>query len=284
MIKSAKMSQIKPIINPISKQALSLLMRDLPQSLLLTGPIGVGLGTIAEYICDELADITLTVLPEKNDKIDIEKGIISVDSVRQLYNQTRSIQTGKLIIVIDYAERMAHQAQNAFLKLLEEPRTGVYFILVSHTPSNLLPTVMSRVRMFEFRPLSHKQTEEFIDSLGVKNAQKRSQLLFMADGLPAELVRLISDEDYFESKAQIVRDARDLLQGTPYKKLLISNKYKDSREDALMLLTTSMSILTRSISEKPEPTLIGKIDLVQYTYQQIYGNGNVRLCLARLVL
>ena len=275
---------MKPLIHPSSDLTLSLLMKNLPQSLLLTGPVGVGLGTIASYIAHEVGTTTFTVLPEKDEKVDITKGVISVDSIRRLYDQTRGIQTGKLVIVIDYAERMGHQAQNAFLKLLEEPGTNIHFILATHTPSKLLPTITSRAQSLDVRPLTHKQTEAFLDDLGIKNNQKRIQLTFMADGLPAELKRLATDNTYFESRVAIVRDARDLLQGSIYRKLVVAQAYKDNREAALTLLTDASSILKRSISDKPHADLIAQIDSLLYAYQQIQANGNIRLCLARLVL
>lgn len=274
----------KPIIHPASELTLSLLVKDLPQALLITGPVGVGLNTIAQYIASEVGGTTFTVQPEKDEKVDIEKGVISVDSIRRLYTQTRSIQTDKLVIVVDYAERMGQPAQNAFLKLLEEPGANVHFVLATHIPSKLLPTITSRSQLFEVRPVTHEQSATFLDDLGVKSDQKRTQLLFMADGLPAELTRLTSDDTYFEQRATIVRDARDLLQSSVYKKLVIANRYKDDRAAALLLLLDASKILKRSISEKPQPSLISQIDSLLYAYQQIQANGNIRLCLARLVV
>ncbi len=274
----------KPIIHPASELTLSLLLKDLPQAMLLTGPVGVGLGTIAQYIASTVGQVTLTVLPEKDEKVDIAKGVISIDSIRRLYTQTRSIQTGKLMIIIDYAERMGPPAQNAFLKLLEEPGDGVYFILATHTPSKLLPTTTSRTQAIDFRPLTHVQTEQFLGDLRVDNATKKAQLLFMASGLPAELTRLTQDSAYFDRRSSIIRDARDLLQGTTYRKLLVANNYKDNREATLTLLTDAASMLRRSISAKPQDNLIPQIDSLLYAYQQIQANGNIRLCLARLVL
>jgi DNA polymerase III gamma/tau subunit len=275
---------IKPLLNPVTDKRLSLFMHDLPQSVLLTGAVGVGLGTIASYIADSVGTVSLTVLPEKEEKIDLEKGSISIDSIRALYTQTRSIQTGKLVIIIDYAERMAIPAQNAFLKLLEEPGEGVYFILATHTPSKLLATITSRTQLFELQPITASQSSKFLDKLGVKTSQKRTQLLYMAEGLPAELKRLVDNQAYFDSRATVVRDARDLLQGTVYQKLVIVQRYKGSREDALLLLTNASNILRRSISEKPQSHSISQIDSLLYAYQQIQANGNIRLCLARLVV
>lgn len=274
----------KPVLHPKSDMALSRLMNDLPQALLLTGPDGVGLSVAAKYIASTVGEVHFTVLPEKDEKVDIEKGTINVDSIRRLYDQTRTVQSGKLVIVIDYAERMGHQAQNAFLKLLEEPGSGVYFILATHTPSKLLPTVVSRTVRLDLQPLTHAQTEVFIDGLAITDAKKRTQLLFMADGLPAELSRLVADNDYFLSRAAIVRDARDMLQSSTYTKLVVAQKYKDDREAALLLLTNVANILRRSISDKPQPELIAQIDNLLHAHQQIHANGNIRLCLARLVV
>lgn len=275
---------IKPLIHPVSDQTLSLLLADLPQALLLTGPDGIGLATIAKYIADSLDVAPLIVLPEKDEKIDIEKGTITVDIIRRLYAQTRTIEAKKRIIIIDYAERMATTAQNAFLKLLEEPGEGTYFILATHTPSKLLPTVTSRAVSLELRSLTKAQTEEFINTLDIKDSAKRTQLLYIADGLPAELYRLAHDEVYFAGAVQLVRNARDLLQGTTYTKLKIAQTYKDDREGALGLLITTANILRRSISDKPQASLIAQIDDVLLAHQQIKANGNIRLCLARFVL
>jgi len=272
------------ILHPTSELTLSLLVADLPQSLLLTGPVGVGLGTVAHAIADEIGDVTLTVLPEKDEKVDLEKGVISVDSIRKLYTQTRSVHAGKRVIIIDYAERMGHQAQNAFLKLLEEPGKGTYFILATHTPSRLLPTVLSRAQALDIRPVTSEQTKELLDNLAITDATKRTQLLYMAEGLPAELTRLVGDDTYFTSRIAIMRDARDLLQASVYKKLVVAQRYKDNRDDALTLLTDAQKILRKTITDNPQIGLIRQIDGLLYAYKQIQANGNIRLCLARLVI
>ena len=274
----------KPLLHPVTDKKMSLLLHDLPQSLLLTGPVGVGLGTVATYIGQTVGDVMLTILPEKDEKVDIEKGTIGVNSIRKLYGQTRTIQSGKLIIVIDYAERMTTTAQNAFLKLLEEPGSEIYFILATHSPSKLLPTITSRAQTFDIQPVTSSQSETFLDDAGANPAKKRTQIVYMADGLPAEMTRLLDSDSYFDERVAIVRDARDLLQAKTYQKMVIANKYKDNREAALMLLTTTSNILRKSISEKPHVHSIEQIESLLFAYQQIQANGNIRLCLARLVV
>jgi DNA polymerase-3 subunit delta' len=275
---------ISPIINPSSQKILLAMVDKMPQSLLLTGENGVGLSVIGQYIASIRKVAPTIVLPEKDEKIDLEKGVISVDIMRRLYDETRTKKAGERIIIIDYAERMTAQAQNAFLKLLEEPGQGIYFILVSHSITKLLPTILSRTEKLEIRPITAAQSENFLDSLGITDKVKRSQLLFMAAGLPAELSRLADNEEYFNTRSKTVRDARELIRGNQYQKLLIAQNYKDNRESVLTLLLDMANILKRSIVDNPQPETIGRIDAILDAYRQIDANGNIRLCLARMII
>jgi DNA polymerase III delta prime subunit len=262
-----------------TEKRLKLLEHDLPQSLLITGPSGVGLSAIHTHLSDRLGIVAQVMLPERDEKVDIEKGTISVDIIRRLYDMTKTIETGKRFIVIDYAERMGVQAQNAFLKLLEEPGQNTHFILLSHEPSKLLPTIHSRVQEFEVRPITAEQSQALLDELGVKDATKRSQLLFMAEGLAAELVRLANDEEYFTARAQIVRDARQFLQGSGYDRLTLAQTYKDDRAGALLLLNDALKLVRLNV-EQGKSDLLPKINDLLSTYERIAANGNVRLQLA----
>ena len=68
---------------------------------------------------------------------------------------------GKYIIVRD-ADSMNEEAQNAFLKMLEEPRPGVHLILESNSPGSLLATVRSRVVPVRFTPLDAQLCDQIL--------------------------------------------------------------------------------------------------------------------------
>jgi len=271
-------------IHPSTQQHLDLIVRDLPQSMVFTGPEGIGLLSIVSYVSDLVHAKPIYVLPERDEKVDIEKGIITVDIIRRLYSMTKTIETSKRLIVIDYAERMGVQAQNAFLKLLEEPGINTHFILLTHTISKLLPTIRSRVQITEVNPITLAQSEELLDELHVTHAQKRSQLLFIAAGLPAKLTVLANDEKLFDERAQIIRDARTYLQGTMYDRLKVALQYKESRSDALILLLDAMKLLKGSLKTGNNPAQVKKIDTLLKTYERIEANGNIRLQLASVML
>lgn len=272
------------VMHPTSDALLSKVIARLPHALLLSADEGVGLGTIARNVAATYSKHATVVLPEKDDKVDLEKGSITVDSIRRLYSQTRTKQSGARIIVIDYAERMSHQAQNAFLKLLEEPAEGTSFILASHEPSRLLPTIRSRVQHVELRRITAEQSNELLDSLKVDNATKRSQLLFMANGLPAELIRLNQDDEYFARRVAIMRDARTFLQGSAYDKLLVAQSHKDDRPKTLLMIKDCMKIIEHSLKVQPQLKMVRQLDRLSSIYDAIEANGNIRLQLLTLVV
>lgn len=274
----------KLIINPASEKLLYATVKNMPQSMLLTGENRVGLTTIAKHIADIRKVTPIVILPEKDEKIDIDKGVISVDIMRRLYDQTRTKIADQRIIIIDYAHRMTTQAQNAFLKLLEEPGDNIYFILVSNSLTKLLPTIISRTENLDIKPITDEQSNDLLDKLGIVEENKHSQMLFMAAGLPAELTVLATDNEYFEKRSSMMRDARELLSGNLYQKLLIAQRYKDDREVVLQLLSDASNILKKSIVSNPQADTIGYIDKLLKTYQRIEANGNIRLCLATMVI
>lgn len=272
-----------PLIHPDTLRRLDALMHDTPQSLLLQGPEGVGFSGIIEYLAEALKVKPLIVLPEKDEKVDIEKGTLSVAVIRRLYDQTKSISQDRRIIVIDYAERMGTQAQNAFLKLLEEPNPNTHFILLTHSPQTLLATITSRTQAVDIKPITDQQTTALITTL-TADAQKQAQLRFIAAGLPAELTRLGQDEAYFDKRVSIVKDARTLLQGEAYEKLQVAQRYRDSRTAALTVLSDCAKLLQKSLVDGNDPSIVKKMSLFLDAYDRIQANGNVRLHLAAVVV
>ena len=73
---------------------------------------------------------------------------ISIDMVRDFTALTGSRDITDRFFVVLYAETLNQHAQNAFLKNLEEPKAHHHFVLVTPTPSALLPTVLSRAQTF----------------------------------------------------------------------------------------------------------------------------------------
>lgn len=272
------------VVHPESQRLLDAILRDTPHAVLLSGPQGIGLATIAKQYAQKTTAQLHIVLPEKNETVDIDKGSITVESIRRLYDMTRTIEPKGRVVLIDYAERMAPAAQNAFLKLLEEPSKGTQFLLLTHKPELMLPTITSRAQRVDMRPVTPAQSAALLDDLNVRDTTKRAQLLFIAQGLPAELTHLVNDDIAFEARASLVKDARSLVTGTAYTRLLLAKKYKDSRETALVLLEDSLKLLRRSLADTGDSASLRALTRFEVIHKRLSEQGNVRLQLSATVM
>jgi DNA polymerase III delta prime subunit len=248
------------------------------QSLLISGPEGVGLLDIARAITEGSQTTLLSPDETKASRH------ISAEMIRELYDMTRSKSVGKQYVIIAEADAMTKSAQGAFLKLLEEPNASIHFILISSLPDVLLPTIRSRVQQHTITPISSAQSATYLNDLGVTDETTRKQLLYIAEGLPEELARLATDEAYFSEAVQRMKDARELLQASQYERLLVVNRYRDNRVNAQQLVAFATSMTRRSLSQRPQKSLVTQLDKLLSTREELDANANVRLTLTRLVV
>ncbi|VWX51615.1 DNA polymerase III subunit delta' [Novosphingobium sp. 9U] len=146
---------------------------------LLAGAKGLGKGKFALAAAAELVREPGTSLPDPATHPDIHllshlpanddeakkradgkpyqtKRNITVDQIRGMIRRlsTKPTMGSRRAIVIDPADDMEKGAVNALLKVLEEPPAGTFFLLVTHQPGRLLPTIRSRCRVLRFASLS----------------------------------------------------------------------------------------------------------------------------------
>lgn len=267
-----------PVVNAANRRQLQSLEKALPQTVLLTGPTGIGLRTIAEYIVHNRR-LTRVIVPALLTKTSTVPQI-SIDMIRELYGDTRGKTADQQVIIIDDADKMTLSAQNSFLKLLEEPGHNVRFILTSHRPEKLLPTVRSRSQTYYFSPLTSKETEDFLGSVLSVDTTKLAQLRFVADGLPAEITRLARDAAYFEDMARRMSRAKQLLEGDTYQRTAALLSAKLDRSEALGLLASVITLLTR----QPRQEHAELLSRILTAYDRIERGGNQRLQVAAAVV
>lgn len=92
------------------------------------------------------------------------KGEVPVDMVRKIpgFLHKTASEEGWRIVIVDDADRMNRSAQNAILKILEEPPKQAMLILVAQSASGLLPTIRSRCQMLTFGQLSDAVVSDYI--------------------------------------------------------------------------------------------------------------------------
>jgi DNA polymerase-3 subunit gamma/tau len=139
----------------------------LAQALLFTGPRGVGKTTCARILArkinqpgydDPFEDFAFNVF-----ELDAASNN-SVDDIRSLIDQVRiPPQTGQYkVYIIDEVHMLSSAAFNAFLKTLEEPPKHAIFILATTEKHKIIPTILSRCQIFDFKRITVKDTKEHL--------------------------------------------------------------------------------------------------------------------------
>lgn len=117
---------------------------------------------------------------------------ISVDQVRGLQRliQTAPSLSTRRIVVIDSADDLERGGANALLKTLEEPPANMLFLLVSHAPGRLLPTIRSRCRTLRFDPLEDAAMQSILRAQDESlSPQEVAALVGAGEGSPGKALR-----------------------------------------------------------------------------------------------
>ncbi len=139
---------------------------------------------------------------------------ISIEDVRklQLYCSLSIADGGKRIIIIDTADDLNKSSSNALLKLLEEPPKNTIFLLISHRPNLLLPTLKSRCQKLSFSNLDQADLVAVLTAIGRKiEPSDEVSLSILSKGSAGAACRLINF-----NCVNLYRDILNLASSLPY--------------------------------------------------------------------
>lgn len=266
------------VVSPAFREQLSSLEASLPHAVILTGQPGAGLRRLASHLGGEQA-----LIIEPTEATKTTHGNIPIDTIRSLYTETRGASRERQVVIIDDADRMSVPAQNAFLKLLEEPGQSVHFILTSHHPERLLPTVRSRSRVVRVPSITDEQSVKLLAPYQLDDDATR-QILFVASGRPAELIRLAINPRARDELIMVMRDARSLLSGDRYQALKAALSHSDTLGHAERLLLAAQRLIEHAIRQSSDQQSIERLSQLIRTYERLQRGANPRLQLTRFVV
>jgi len=249
-------------------------------AMLLVGVHGHG----AEYE----ALLTASTVAEREQQQTLQRADnktgISIEQVRDLYTATRSKSGGKKRVwIIESADTMSRDAQNAFLKLLEEPPADVLFILCVSDEYALLPTIRSRTQVVHASPLLTGNAKAYLQAHNI-TPELASQLVFLADSSATELEKLVNNPAYQAKQLDCAATAKHLISDGLFEKISSIHHIANDREQVLTVLRLTLKMLTTLAPRNAHQ----KASIVQLhgfleAYERISNNANTRIQLLRAV-
>jgi DNA polymerase-3 subunit delta' len=122
------------------------------------------------------------------------------------------VEGGARVVIVEQAHRLNDDAQNAFLKMLEEPPAGVTIILCVDDEECLLPTVRSRCARVRVATVGGREIEHWLGELGVADAPRAARLARLAGGRPGLALAYAHSADAERVRGEIARGLLDMLE------------------------------------------------------------------------
>lgn len=211
---------------------------------ILVGECGIGKSKLAKNIAcfilrkDEIKDY-IDIINYKT-----KKSSFGVDNVRDIIEEInkKPFEGDRKVVIIHDGNKLTHQAQNALLKTIEEPPSGVFIILLCESLELILDTIKSRCEIHKLTPLNKNEIRLFIETIeGEYSYEQINSAIAYSEGIPGRAYDFLNDVNLKELRDNLINLLYLLISGNVKNILDFEDKilaYKDKKHEILNILSS----------------------------------------------
>lgn len=272
------------------------------------GPSGVGKNTMARDLATTLLEMENLLNSPDYIEITPDGNSIKIAQIRKLQSDilVKPYKSYK-IYVIDEAQKMTVEAQNALLKTLEEPPKYAIIILITNNKESLLDTIKSRCEIIKFTPIPLVEVADYLTQTGV-DKNRASLLANFSRGSMQKAIELSESEDFHIMRDEVQKYVETFLTGSMLDIMDIQSsieKYKDNitnvldllvnyfrdimmvkeNVDSSMIINLDRLVFIKNMSTKITYSQLSKIiDIIEETKNKLRSNCNFNISIQVMTL
>lgn len=236
-----------------TEQSINNLVSSTPHASLIVAPAGTGKKTIVRYIAQQILGSESLSSHAYYTEIKPDKSI-TIEQIRDL-NKFMKLKTSgtasiRRVALVLEADNMTTEAQNALLKLLEEPPADTMLIMTAANIHNLLPTIQSRVQITQIVQPTKKQTFDFFNDKNLELSNV-SRAYSLSGGRIGLMTALLDTAQEHPLKADITY-AKELMQMSTFNRLVQIEKLAKDKQALEGFLTACKRIAQSAIQTAAE--------------------------------
>lgn len=286
----------KPILllNKAVQDSIDRIVVEPPNVLLLIGDAGAGKDAIAAQMLVRL----LGDAPPQSIFVDTPTSIWlgvetapMIDDVRRVHGfislKTFGDNIVRRAVVLRQVDQMSDEAQNAMLKMLEEPPADTLFLLLAENKTHIRPTVLSRARMIHITPVTIESALSYFSDIHPDTVRK---MYMMTGGMPGLMSQLLLSDDPHPITSAM-DTAKRLLSEQTYARLVMLESLSADKSQLALILRAIEQIYRHSLlqslsrGDKTAATVWHRrLSTVHISLEMIGNNPNYKLLLTRLLM